>query len=210
MVLVRTVVRDLYDRKQSARALAIIATVMVVAPATAPAIGGWLHARFGWTASFLFLAVLGTGLFVWCFVRMAETSEAASGSLFANLRAMAGGYRALVRSRLFLAYSLNIGFLAGGVFAWFAGLPIVMIESYGVTPETFGYLMVTGTMGAFVGYSSAIWLTGRLGVNRMIVLGTTTSFVGAAVYLALPLAGVLTPLAAAMPMDLVSLGLSTN
>ena len=42
IVMVRLIVRDLYDRKNSARALAVISTVMVFAPATGPAIGGYL------------------------------------------------------------------------------------------------------------------------------------------------------------------------
>ena len=57
LTLVRSIVRDLYDRKNAARALAIISTVMVFAPATAPAIGGYLHTHFGWQASFVFLAI---------------------------------------------------------------------------------------------------------------------------------------------------------
>lgn len=208
MVMVRSIVRDLYDRKRSARALAIISTVMVFAPAGAPAVGGYLHTQFGWQASFLFLAALGSVLFVYCAVRMAETNVVQGMDLLGNFRAMVSGYGVLIRERAFVAYSLNIGFLAGGMFAWFAGVPIVLIDSYGVSPDQFGYLMLTGTSGAFFGYASAIWLTGKLGVNRMIVLGTFIALCGAALYLALPLAGVLTPLAALAPMSLFGIGLA--
>lgn len=210
IVLVRAMVRDLYDRKQSARALSIISTVMVFAPATAPAIGGWLHAGYGWTASFVFLSVLAAALWLWCFLRMAETGERETGTLVGNFLAMARGYRVLMGRRVFVAYSLNIGFLAGGVFAWFAGVPGVLIDSYGLAPDHAGYLMVTGTMGAFIGYASSIWLTGLIGVNRMIVLGSTVAFIGASVYVALPLAGIYSPLAAIMPMSIFGLGLALN
>lgn len=208
MVMVRSIVRDLYDRKQSARALAIISTVMVLAPATAPAMGGYLHTQFGWQASFLALALLGTILFVYCFLWMAETHVLRGGKLLGNLSAMALGYRVLFRERVFVAYSLNIGFISGAIFAWFAAVPIVLIDSYGVAPDQFGYLMLTGTTGAFFGYSSAIWLTGRLGVNRMIVLGTAVGLCGASIYLLLPLLGIFTPLAAIAPMFVFSLGLA--
>ncbi len=85
---------------------------------------------------------------------------------------------------------------------------MVLIDSYGVAPDRFGYLMLTGTSGAFVGYANTIWLTGRLGVNRMIVLGTALGLVGAGIYVGLPLAGVLTPLAAIAPMFVFGLGLA--
>ncbi len=208
MVMVRSIVRDLYDRQQTARALAVISTVMVFAPATAPALGGYLHAQFGWQASFVFLALLGTILFAYCAARMAETHQAPGGDLLGNLKAMALGYRVLIGERVFVAYSLNIGFISGAIFAWFAGVSIVVIDSYGASADEFGYLMLTGTLGAFFGYASTIWLTGRLGVNRMIVIGTAVGLCGASLYLALPLMGVLTPLAAIAPMSLFGLGLA--
>ncbi len=208
IVMVRSIVRDLYDRKQSARALAIISTVMVFAPASAPAIGGYLHTHFGWAASFWFLALIGGALFLYCLWWLAETNAVQGSDLLGNLRALVGGYKVLVREPAFIAYNLNIGCIGGAIFAWFAGVPIVLIESYGVAPDKFGYLMMTGTTGAFIGYGSAIWLTGRLGVNRMIVLGTAIGTLGATIYLALPLAGVFTPLAAIAPMFVYGIGLS--
>lgn len=208
IVMVRSIVRDLFDRKDSARALAIISTVMVFAPATAPAIGGYLHVHFGWQASFFALALLGAMLFIYCALCMAETNRPQSSDFISNLRAMIHGYRVLITERSFVAYNLNIGFIGGAIFAWFAGAPIVLIESYGVAPDMFGYLMLTATSGAFCGYGSAIWLTGRLGVNRMIVLGTSIGMAGATLYLALPLMGVFTPIAAISPIFIFNLGLA--
>lgn len=208
IVMVRSIVRDLFDRKDSARALAIISTVMVFAPATAPAIGGYLHVHFGWQASFLALAILGTVLFIYCALRMAETNSPESSDFISNIRAMIHGYSVLITERSFVAYNLNIGFIGGAIFAWFAGVPIVLIDSYGVAADTFGYLMLTATSGAFCGYGSAIWLTGKLGVNRMIVLGTSIGMAGATLYLALPLMGVFTPIAAVSPIFIFNVGLA--
>lgn len=208
IVMVRSIVRDLYDRKDSARALAVISTVMVFAPATGPAIGGFLHTRFGWQASFFALAILGSVLLIYCALRMAETNKPEPSDLISNIRAMLHGYRVLIGERAFVAYNLNIGFIGGAIFAWFAGVPIVLIDSYGVAPDTFGYLMLTATSGAFCGYGSAIWLTGKLGVNRMILLGTSIGMAGAALYLALPLLGVFTSIAAISPIFVFNVGLA--
>lgn len=208
MVMVRAIVRDLYDRKNAARALAIISTVMVFAPATAPAIGGYLHTHFGWQASFLFLAVIGTLLFVYCWARMAETKVVQGGDLISSIRTMVLGYHVLLQERAFVSYNLNIGFIGAGAFAFFAGVPVVLIDSYGVAPDTFGYLMLLATSGAFCGYGSAIWLTGKLGVNRMIVLGTSIGLLGAAIYIVLPLMGVFTPVAAIAPIFVFNVGLA--
>ena len=208
IVLVRAIVRDLYDRRQSARALAVISTVMVFAPATAPAIGGWLQTEYGWQASFLALGLLGTLMFAYCFAFMAETNEQEGGNLLTNLRAIAVGYRVLIGEPAYIAYSLNIGLISGGIFAWLAETPIVLIESYGLGPDEYGLLLLTATVGAFLGYANSIWMASRFGVNRMIVIGTCTGFAGACIYLALPLAGVFTPWAAVTPMVLYSFGLA--
>jgi DHA1 family bicyclomycin/chloramphenicol resistance-like MFS transporter len=208
IVLVRAMVRDLFDRKSSARALAVISTVMVFAPATGPAIGGWLQTEYGWQASFLVLGGIGVVMWLYCFFLMAETNLPEGGNLLSNLRKLGEGYRVLVGERAYVAYSLNIGFISGGIFAWLAETPIVLIESYGLSPDEYGLLLLTATVGAFLGYANAIWMTTRFGVNRMIVVGTLTGFVGASIYIGLPLAGVLTPWAAVTPMMLYSFGLA--
>lgn len=208
IVLVRAMVRDLFDRKASARALAVISTVMVFAPATGPAIGGWLQTGYGWQASFLLLGGIGAAMWLYCWLRMAETNIPEGGDLLGNLKKLGAGYRVLAGERAYLAYNLNIGFISGGIFAWLAETPIVLIESYGLAPDEYGVLMLTATVGAFLGYANAIWMTTRFGVNRMIVIGTLSGFAGAIIYLALPLAGVFTPWAAVTPMALYSFGLA--
>ena len=139
---------------------------------------------------------------------MDESHKVQGDKFFSNLKLMAVGYRSLVSQRVFVAYNLNIGFVSGAVFAWFAGVPIILINSYGVSPEQFGYLMLTGTSGAFCGYASTILLTARLGVNRMIVIGTSVGLCGASIYLALPLLGIFTPLSAIAPMFIFAIGLA--
>jgi DHA1 family bicyclomycin/chloramphenicol resistance-like MFS transporter len=208
ILLVRAMVRDLFDRKASARALAVISTMMVFAPATGPAIGGWLQTEYGWQASFLVLGGIGAAMWLYCYVRMAETNIPETGSLLANLRRLGEGYRVLAGERAYIAYNLNIGFISGGVFAWLAATPIVLIESYGLSPHEYGLMMLTATVGAFLGYANAIWMTTRFGVNRMIVIGTLTGFAGATIYIALPLAGIFTAWAAVTPMMLFSFGLA--
>ena len=139
---------------------------------------------------------------------MAETNRPASSDMLSNIRAMIHGYRVLIGERVFVAYNLNISFIGGAIFAWFAGVPIVLIDSYGVAPDNFGYLMLTATSGAFCGYGNAIWLTGKLGVNQMILLGTSIGMASTTLYLALPLLGVFTPIAAISPIFVFNVGLA--
>jgi MFS family permease len=59
MVLGRAIVRNVYDRERSARALATIMMVMSLAPWLSPAIGAYLAQWVGWRVDFVLLGAVG-------------------------------------------------------------------------------------------------------------------------------------------------------
>ena len=59
VVIGRSVVRDLFDERESARMYSFLVLVMGIAPIAAPLIGGQLLIAFGWRAIFLVLAGFG-------------------------------------------------------------------------------------------------------------------------------------------------------
>src|SRR5690606_7685449 len=48
MVVARAIVRDIYDAREAASAIATLVMVMVVMPMVSPAVGGELMHYFGW------------------------------------------------------------------------------------------------------------------------------------------------------------------
>ena len=58
-VLGRTMIRDIYGPTQSARVLSMMGTIMALAPAIAPIIGGYMLLVFNWSAIFIFLGAYG-------------------------------------------------------------------------------------------------------------------------------------------------------
>ena len=73
VVLARTMVRDLAERDQAARAMSLMMACTSIAPMLAPLIGGQILWFLGWRAIFFILA--GIGVFAWvaAFVRLPET-----------------------------------------------------------------------------------------------------------------------------------------
>lgn len=61
-VLGRAAIRDIYTPREAAKILAILASIMALAPAIAPTIGGVLVASLGWSSIFL---VLGATPWLW-------------------------------------------------------------------------------------------------------------------------------------------------
>jgi DHA1 family bicyclomycin/chloramphenicol resistance-like MFS transporter len=146
MVITRSVVRDLFDAKGSARMYSLLMLVMGLAPITAPLIGGQLVTTYGWRSAFWLLA--GFGLICVALVRFALPE-----SLPATRRSQAGvgevlrTYGRLLRDRPFMGQALTGGFVAAGMFAYIAGSPFVIIELYGVPPQHYGWIFGANATG---------------------------------------------------------------
>ena len=143
-VLAQAIVRDLFDRRESARVLSLMLLVGNLAPLLAPSVGGlvlhWSHWRMIFAVLTLFglLALLGAALLPE--TRPPETRRPA------RRRDMVVGYLGLVRDRRFLGYLFGSGLYGGGFFAWIAGSPIVFIGYYGILPEYFGLFFGAGVV----------------------------------------------------------------
>lgn len=204
MVLSRAIVRDVYERNRSASVLAHITMAMAVAPAIAPALGGVLEHWSGWRASFLLLTAVGGATMVCLVLRLRETNH--DPQPLPGIRGMLVGYRDLLRSRTFLGYSLATAFATAAFFAFLAGAPYVMVNLLGRTPSEYGILFVLVSLGYMAGNFLAVRLSARLGVIRMVGLGTGLSFCMTLVMAGLGLAGILTPLAIFLPMACIAIG----
>lgn len=55
----RAAIRDIYTPREAARIMALLASIMALAPAVAPTVGGFLLTGFGWPSIFVALGVYG-------------------------------------------------------------------------------------------------------------------------------------------------------
>src|SRR5262249_55544467 len=86
MVLGRAIVRDIYDREGSTRALATIMMAMSLAPSISPAIGAYITQWVGWRANFVLLGVVGTTVLLVAIAKLAETHRVPRRSISAAWR----------------------------------------------------------------------------------------------------------------------------
>ena len=187
MVLGRAIVRDVYERDKAASTLAYITMAMAVAPALAPAIGGFLDVWFGWQASFLFVLAFGAVVWFWCLASARETNF--QRQPLPGLRGMAAGYRELLRSRVFLGYALNTAFTTAVFFAFLAGAPYIMIELLKRPASEYGTLFILVSIGYALGNFIAARLAVKVGARRLVLAGSLVNLAGVLVMGALGLAG---------------------
>lgn len=180
MVVSRSVVRDLFDAKGSARLYSLLMLVMGVAPITAPLLGGQLVAAFGWRSAFWLLAGFGllcVGLVLFALPESlppARRSRSGPGEVLRT-------YGRLLGERSFLGYALTGGLVSAGMFAYIAGSPFVIIELFGVPAQHFGWIFGANALG----------LIAASQLNRRLLARLAPETITAAALLAVAGAGLL-------------------
>lgn len=191
-VLARAIVRDLYEREKAASMLAYVTMAMVAVPMMAPGIGGYLDVWFGWWASFVLVVAYGIVVTVAAIFVLHETNM--TRQPLRNIADLTRGYRQLLRLRVFRGYAFQVGFSTGAFFTFVGGASYVMVEVMGRPASEYGlYFMIVAAM-----YMVGNFVAGRLsvgvGIDRMIIIGTSVSLLATAVLFVLSLSVGLTPL----------------
>ena len=167
MAISRASIRDSLPANQAASLIGYVTMGMALAPMMAPAFGGALDEVFGWQATFVFLALLGIGVFTLSWFDLGETAPQTDNSVFQQF----SEYPALFKSRRFWAYSLTLAFTTGSYFAFLGGGPFVGSVIYGLSPTELGFAFAAPA----IGYAAGNFLAGRystqLGISFMINTG---------------------------------------
>ena len=205
IVISRAIVRDTTDGPAATRAMAYLGMSLAVAPMVAPLIGGQLEAHFGWQSNFLATALLGAGALVATLITLRETLPPEARK-FTRAGALARTYLRLSRMSRFMGYSLSTGAMGATFQAFIAGTPIAFIVVMGVTPEAFGFFILSTPAGYIIGNYISSRLAQRASRDRMIWIGGLLSITGTGATVVLALMGLDTPYTLIVPMFIYSWG----
>ena len=147
VVLARTMVRDLAERDQAARAMSLMMACTSIAPMLAPLIGGQILWFLGWRAVFWTLAAIGILAFAASYVRLPETLRPEYRQPLV-LSSILKRFGELVRHRAFMGYAFTTTFMFSALLSFISGSPFVLIERYGVAPRNYG--LIFGGMIVFM------------------------------------------------------------
>ena len=122
-----------------------------------------------------------------------------------NLSEMVQSFGVLLRSRAFVGYTGQAASSMSVFFGFLAGAPYLMITVYERPAFEYGlfFLLVSGAF--MLGNFLAARLTPKVGIERMIVLGSVGSLAGCGAALALACLGAWSPLALFVPLGLSGL-----
>ena len=153
VVLARTMVRDLAERDQAARAMSLMMACTSIAPMLAPLIGGQILWFLGWRAIFWMLALIGVIALVAAYVRLPETLRPEYRQPLV-LSSILKRFGELFRHRAFMGYAFTSSFQFSALLSFLSGSPFVFIEKYGVAPRDYG--LIFGGMIVFMTIGSLL------------------------------------------------------
>ena len=182
-VLSRAMIRDVYGPKDSASMIGYVTMGMALIPMLAPVFGGFLDAAFGWRANFWALALFGVILTSAIIFDAGETNTQKNASFLDQFKA----YPELIKSKRFWGYAFTAAFSVGAFFAYLGGAPFIGAEYYGLTAAQVGICLGIPPTGYLIGNGISGFYASRIGIMRMVVIGTFLQalFLGGAVIVSL-------------------------
>ncbi len=169
VVLARTMVRDQYDRDRAARMLSLLMAIMAIAPMLGPSIGGLILYVAPWHAIFWVLVGIGV-LTLLALSGQPETLTPEKRETAPMSRAF-GDYARLLGNRTLLGYAGACGFLYAGIFATVAGTPFAYISYHHLSPQLYGIVFATGTIGLIGASAINSRIVTKLGSDRIMRSG---------------------------------------
>ena len=166
-VLGRALTRDAYTFQEMPLVMSWISLGQNIAPSLAPLIGGFLGEWLGWRATFWFVGAFGTGLFVIVLLGLGETNKYRSERI--DLSSLLRGSGEMLRDRRFLGHILPLGFAFALNFGMLAGVPFILQETLGFSPQEFGLIVLLSVGGFTLGTFVNNRLVGRVSPTSIIV-----------------------------------------
>ena len=202
VVIARAAVRDLYGRERAAAVLAGLVAVMVVAPMIAPTLGGYLVDGFGWRGNVAATVMFYAALLILVIFGLHETHHRRSQSAF-GLSSMAASFGMLLASPAYRAYAFQSAFIISIFYVFLASAPYSVMVVMGVSATGYGLYFLLSTLGYLSGTVLANRYSQRLGIDRMVLIGTGTAVASTFLVAMLMLFGVLHPLAVFVPITVM-------
>jgi len=204
LVLGRAMVRDVTTADKAAGSMAVLLSAISIAPALAPALGGYLVVWAGWRAMFMLLTLIAAGMLFWSVLALPETNR--NTVPLPGMRAMFNSYVSLLRRPVFRGYALGGCASSTSLYGFFAASPFIFIDLLQRSPDEFGlyYLLIVATLS--LGSLAASRLTRRFSIRTLTHAGNVVQIVASLALLVADRSGLLSVVWVLGPMMLYASG----
>lgn len=173
-VVTQTILRESIDGAKRHAVFAQISAALAFTPAVGPLLGGWVDQSLGFRAVFLTLVLMSAAILAYTWTSLPET-RVKTGSKINTLSVA----KRLVSDRRIWGFGFLIGATNGILFSYYAEAPFIFIEFFGMSPGSFGFFGIFVAMSSILGAMLSKKLLPRLQAERIIVIGTIITMLGA-------------------------------
>ncbi|MDR0214096.1 MAG: Bcr/CflA family efflux MFS transporter [Comamonas sp.] len=182
-VLSRAIARDLFEGEALSRTLALTMVAMAAAPGFSPLLGSAMEYGPGWRGSFVLVALLGL-LLALAYVAVVGETHSRDRRAAATFGEVLSGYAALAQDTRFIGPAFAVSVIVGGLYAFFAATPAVLMGRLGLSPLQLGLFFASTVFVVFGAGMLAPRLAHRWGAVRVGCIGCMAALAGALAMLA--------------------------
>ena len=202
LTLTRAIARDAYGADALVKAIAYLTMAYALGPMIAPPLGGFLMDTLGWRSVFWFGLIAGVIIAALAYFVIFETRDPREAA--ERPRGVGHDYAALLGNARFMAFVLQSGSMSFMFFAIAAASPFLMKDLLGRSATEYGLYFMLFPLGYCTGNLISSQLSGRVQIEKMVLLGATICVIAVSTQAALILAGFLSPLVLFLPGGTIS------
>lgn len=171
-------IHELYEQREAVQILALMGSIVVLAPAFGP-LGGSVILQFAsWRAIFWFIGILSAILILSLYVFMPETRPRHTSQPL-SLSKLASDYYAIMTNKGFAYNTFAFCFLFIGTIGWIAMGSFLSIDAFSYSPMAFALFQVIIFSGFILGSHMVKYGIVWWGISKMIVVGLSIGLCGA-------------------------------
>lgn len=144
-----TMVRDFFPVEESAKVFSLLMLILGASPLLAPTAGGFITTWLGWHWIFIILSVIVILISLATFFFL-PPGPSPDHSISLKPGKMIKTFSVIIRNRQFLTYTLAGAFSFCAMFVYVAGSPVIFMEVFHATPQTYGFIFAAMSLG-FIG-----------------------------------------------------------
>ena len=148
-VLSMVIVRDLFEGNEARARLSYVSILRSLGPMIAPTIGAWLLSFSNWRCIYGLLAVAGVILLI--VTERGFEESAKHDRVPFTVSALKASYLEVIKHQVSFGYAIVNALVFGGMFAYVSNSPLLMIQSFGLSNQLFGYFFAGTAMGIMLG-----------------------------------------------------------
>ncbi|QMT61211.1 multidrug effflux MFS transporter [Legionella sp. PC997] len=201
----RSLIRDLFSDRYLSKIGSYVGVASTLLLVASPIWGGFIQEHFGWRANFLFIFVVGLAFWIFILLVLPETNKNLNPDA-TKLRVIQQNYAALLKSKIFLGYTLCACFACSGLVAYLTIAPFLFQNELDLSPLEYGQLSVFIAVAICLSGLVNSQLVMSKGVSYMLFIGIMLMISGGGIMLSFALAGVMNVLTVMIPISLFSMG----